>query len=132
MAIAERTAVAALRHRLHQGRALVQRIWRQAEHDRALRPEDGKVPELGDPRRRRHRAQHERNARRQPGDREQPGQSGRTGRGEIGLKILESWRRSPLIHAKAGIKNRLRGIRDMGSRFSWGEWILMYDDYSIS
>src|SRR5262249_50472023 len=83
MAIAERAAVAALRHRLHQRRALVQRIQRQAEHDRALRPEDGEVPELGDPRRRRHCAQHERDARRQPGDREQPGQSGRADRGEI-------------------------------------------------
>ena len=50
--------VAALRHRLHQGRDLVQRIRRQAEHHRALRSEDGEVPELGDPRRRRHRAQH--------------------------------------------------------------------------
>ena len=31
---------------------------RQAEHHRALRSEDGEIPELGDPRRRRHRAQH--------------------------------------------------------------------------
>ena len=52
MAVAERAAVAALRHRLRQGRDLVQRILRQAEHHRALRSEDGEVPELGDPRRR--------------------------------------------------------------------------------
>ncbi len=83
MALAQRTEVGALRHRLHQGRALVQRVRRQAEHDRALRSEDGKIPELGDPRRRRHRAQHERHARRQSGDREQPGQSSRLGRGEV-------------------------------------------------
>ena len=56
--LAERPEIAALRHRLHQGRALVQRIRRQAEHHRALRSEDGEIPELGDPRRRRHRAQH--------------------------------------------------------------------------
>ncbi|HSP48603.1 MAG TPA: hypothetical protein VLN61_00170 [Pseudolabrys sp.] len=52
------------------GRALVQRILRQAEHDRALRSQDGKIPELGDPRRRRHLAQHGCDAGRQPGDRQ--------------------------------------------------------------
>ena len=35
---------------------------RQAEHHRALRSEDREIPELGDPRRRRHRAQHGRDA----------------------------------------------------------------------
>ena len=52
MAVAERAAIAALRHRRRQGGDLVQRIRRQAEHHRALRSEDGEVPELGDPRRR--------------------------------------------------------------------------------
>ena len=84
MAVAERPEVRALWHRLHQGRALVQRVRRKAEHDRALRPEDREVPELGDPRRRRHRAQHGRDPRRQSGHRQQPGQSSRAGGGEVG------------------------------------------------
>ena len=83
MALAERAALAALRHRLRQGRALVQQVRRQAEYHRALRPEDAGVPVVGDPRRRRYRAQHERDARRQSGDRQQPGQRGRPRRGEV-------------------------------------------------
>ena len=46
-------------------------------------PKTEKFQSWGDPRRGRHRAQHERDARRQPSDREQPGQSGRVGRGEV-------------------------------------------------
>ena len=47
MAVAERAEVGALRHRLHQRRALVQRVRRQAEHHRALRSGNRKIPELG-------------------------------------------------------------------------------------
>ena len=46
-------------------------------------PEDREIPELGDPGRRRHRAQHGCHPRRQSRDRQQPGQSGRPGRGEV-------------------------------------------------
>ena len=78
----------ALRHRLHQGRALVQRVRRQAQHDRALRPQDREIPILGDPGRRRHRAQHGCDARRQPGAGQQPGQPGRAGADKmIGLVL---------------------------------------------
>src|SRR6476619_4936093 len=55
---AERAEVGALRHRLHQRRALVQRVGRQAEHHRALRSGNRKIPELADPRRGRNRAQY--------------------------------------------------------------------------
>ena len=46
-------------------------------------PEDGKIPDLGDSRRRRHRAQDGRHAGRQSGDGQQPDQSGRNGRDQI-------------------------------------------------
>ena len=46
-------------------------------------PAIGKIPELGDPRRRRHRAQHGRDAGRQSGHRQQPRQSGGTGDGGV-------------------------------------------------
>jgi virginiamycin B lyase len=45
-------AIAALRHRRGEGRHLVQRIFAKPNTMRALRSEDGEVPELGDPRRR--------------------------------------------------------------------------------
>src|SRR4030066_110467 len=49
MAITRRAEIPALRHRRVEGRHLVQRIRNQAEHGRALRPEDAAVPDLGIP-----------------------------------------------------------------------------------
>ncbi len=58
VAIAERAEVSALRHIVDPRRHLVQRVRGQAEHRRALRSQDPEVPELDDPGRRQHRAQH--------------------------------------------------------------------------
>ena len=55
----------------------------QAEYYRALRSQDGKISELGNPRRRRHRPQDGRDAGRQPGDGQQPHQSSWIGRDQI-------------------------------------------------
>jgi len=84
MGLAERTEIRALRHRLHQGRGLVQRGRCQAEHHRSLRSADREIPELGDPGRRRYRTQHGRDPGRQSGHREQPHQPGRADRDQIG------------------------------------------------
>ena len=58
MAVAERTEVRALRHLGDQRRHLVQRVRLDPEYRRALRSQDREIPELGDPGRRQHRAQH--------------------------------------------------------------------------
>jgi virginiamycin B lyase len=58
VAFAERCEIGTVRHRLHQRRAVVFGIRSEAEHDRAVRPGDREIPELGDPRRRRHRPQY--------------------------------------------------------------------------
>src|SRR5262249_73520 len=47
------------------------------------------------------------------GEREQAGQAGRTGRGEV-ERLQRLCTRTPLIPAKAGIQGRLLGIRDLG------------------
>ncbi len=65
MAVAQRSRLAALRN--HGGRRshLVQRIEREAEYAGALRSQDRKIPDLGDPGRRRRGAQHDDHPRRQ-------------------------------------------------------------------
>ena len=67
LAIAERPAIAAVRHHRHQGHHLLQRIRRAPQYAGALRPQDGEVPVMGDPVGRRRGSQHEHDERRQPG-----------------------------------------------------------------
>ncbi len=54
----ERSAVAALRNDGDRRQDLVRRVEHAAEQPRALRSQDREVPDLADPRRRRHRAPH--------------------------------------------------------------------------
>ena len=65
MAVAQRARFAALRNHRGPRRHLVQRIEREAEYAGALRSQDRKIPDLGDPRRRRRGAQHDDHPRRQ-------------------------------------------------------------------
>ena len=58
MAVAGRAEVAALRDHHCERHCVVQRIEHQAEYDRALRSQDGEVPDLGDPIGRRSGAKH--------------------------------------------------------------------------
>ena len=79
VAVPERREVRALRHFGDQRRPLVQRVRNDSEHGRALRSQDRAVPELGDPGRRQHRAQHLGDAGRQLRAGQQPGQRGDPG-----------------------------------------------------
>ena len=74
-------------------RHLVQRIRRDAEYRRALRSENRKIPELGDPRRRQHRAQHLGHARRQLLAGQQPRQRAHAGDDrEVTARVRETVR----------------------------------------
>jgi Streptogramin lyase len=65
VAVSERAKVRAVWYLGHQRRHLVQRIRIETQHRRALRSQNPEIPELGDPGRRQHRAQHLGHARRQ-------------------------------------------------------------------
>ena len=79
VAFSRRPAVTTLWDRRCERHPLVQRSGNEAEYPRALRPEDGKIPNLGDPVRRRRRAQYGRYQRPQPGARLQRCESGSPG-----------------------------------------------------
>ena len=74
--------VGAVRHRHGRRHRLVQRIGRQAEHARAIRHQDGEIPDLGDSVGRRRRPQHDGDGGWQPRAGVQRRQSRRAGRGE--------------------------------------------------